>query len=120
MLSPSDFAEFWRQAHPELPSSASPFPWQQRLVNHIADTGHWPNTISVPTGLGKTTALDVAVFTLALSRAKTIAVRMPTRIFLVVDRKVIVDSTYEHAVGISDALKSAQPGTILALSLIHI
>ena len=114
MLSPSDFAEFWRQAHPELPSSASPFPWQQRLVNHIADTRHWPNTISVPTGLGKTTALDVAVFTLALSRAKTIAVRMPTRIFLVVDRKVIVDSTYEHAVGISDALKSAQPGTILA------
>lgn len=105
-LHPSDFAEFWRRVHGRGDDEA-PFPWQQRLVDQICATGKWPDVIDVPTGLGKTTTLDVAVFTLALSLTGAISVKLPRRTFLVIDRRVVVDQSFDHAQRIASALAQA-------------
>lgn len=105
-LSPSSFADFWRGVHQRGVNDA-PFPWQQRLVDEICRTGRWPDVIDVPTGLGKTTSLDVAVFTLALSLSGSINITLPRRIFMVIDRRVVVDQSFEHAQALGEALARA-------------
>ena len=42
-----------------------PFPWQARLAKHVAETDSWPIEVGVPTGLGKTACLDIAIWWLA-------------------------------------------------------
>ena len=96
-LSPGDFAEFFRCVH-----GCEPFPWQQALVNRLADSDTWPDVLDLPTGSGKTAALDAAVFHLAL-RADMPA-RAALRIALVVDRKLIVDDGFARASRIAEAL----------------
>ena len=84
-----------------------PFPWQSRLAAHVASTGKWYPEIGVPTGLGKTACLDIAVWWLA-SQANRIPIdrTAPTRIWWVVNRRLLVDSTYEHAKYISEILNN--------------
>jgi len=83
-----------------------PFPWQIELAR-LACLGEWPRFLSVPTGSGKTAALDAAVFALAaqahLSPAERTAGR---RIFYVVNRRVIVDEAHERAYTIAKALRN--------------
>jgi len=43
-----------------------PFPWQYRLVDRLAGGGGWPEALDLPTGTGKTAAIDAALFHLAL------------------------------------------------------
>ena len=105
-LTPASFADFWRGVHQRGVNEA-PFPWQQRLVDEICQTGRWPDVIDVPTGLGKTTTLDIAVFTLALSLSGSVNVTLPRRIFMVIDRRVVVDQSYEHAQALGEALAKA-------------
>ena len=57
-----DFARFMEEVH-----GHPPFPWQSEAVAEILRTGTWPSLVDVPTGLGKTSMLDVAVFILAMS-----------------------------------------------------
>ena len=85
-----------------------PFPWQQRLVDRLAAEDEWPEVLDLPTGTGKTAALDAAVFHLAL-RTDELS-RAAVRISLVVDRRLVVDDAYERAQGI--AKKLADPDTI--------
>ena len=99
-LRPGDFAGFFRAIH-----GCDPFPWQQALVESLATCGEWPDVLDLPTGSGKTAALDAAVFHLAL-RAK--APRLPAlRIALVVDRRLVVDDAFARAENIADALCAA-------------
>src|SRR5690606_13377008 len=90
------------QAH----SGFTPFPWQERLLDRVLEHG-WPELIDVPTGLGKTSILDVAVFAAALGSENA-----RRRIFFVVDRKLIVDEAYRHACEIQDALAHASPESV--------
>ncbi len=99
-LEPTDFAEYFRIVHKH-----EPFPWQQNLVNQLAKTDTWPDVLDLPTGSGKTTALDAAVFHLAM-RANEPS-RAALRIVFVVDRRLIVDDTYEHARTIAYALSNS-------------
>jgi CRISPR-associated endonuclease/helicase Cas3 len=106
-LSPADFpalfAALW--GHP-------PFAWQTRLLERVRSEG-WPSTLDLPTGSGKTAALDIALFALALDAyEKPEDRRQARRIVLVVDRRVVVDQAYERAVSIAQALAEARDGVL--------
>ncbi len=106
-----------RAALPAMPGFASfyraindrePFPWQNRLASEVARTGEWPAEIGVPTGLGKTACLDIAIWWLASQAHLVPADRAaPTRIWWVVNRRLLVDSTFEHAKRMSRRLREA-------------
>ena len=92
-LSADDFAAFVREV-----TGHDPFPWQRRLLRTVLDDG-WPDLLDLPTGTGKTTAILVALFALALHPQ-----RFPRRIALVVDRRIIVDQVDGYARRIRTAL----------------
>ncbi|MGH9182806.1 MAG: type I-G CRISPR-associated helicase/endonuclease Cas3g [Acidimicrobiales bacterium] len=90
-LQASHFAEFQ-----EAVRGRPPFPWQDDLVAEVLGTGTWPDVIDVPTGLGKTTVIDVAMFVAA---ATGCALGTPgrRRVFFAIDRRIVVDEAYAHA-----------------------
>lgn len=97
------FTDFYRQIH-----GRDPFPWQDRLGRRVAETGCWPDEIGVPTGLGKTACLDIAVWWLASQADREAAERTaPTRIWWVVNRRLLVDSTAEHARSLAGLLAAS-------------
>ncbi|MXW99769.1 MAG: type I-U CRISPR-associated helicase/endonuclease Cas3 [Acidimicrobiaceae bacterium] len=82
----------------EAVNGRAPFPWQTRLARHVADEQAWPSEIGVPTGLGKTACLDIAVWWLASQADLAPSERTaPTRIWWVVNRRLLVDAASEHA-----------------------
>ncbi len=83
-----------------------PFPWQARLATQVLECG-WPDLLDLPTGSGKTTALDIALYTLAAAPD-----RMPRRMVLVVDRRIVVDQAAAHARALLQALQSAAEGPL--------
>ncbi len=88
-----EFPEFYREIH-----KREPFPWQSRLAALVAETEQWPNEIGVPTGLGKTACLEIAVWWLASQADRAPAERTaPTRVWWVVNRRLLVDSTAKQA-----------------------
>ena len=90
-LTAADFATYFKAVH-----GNPPFPWQQRLVEQLACKNRWPDVLDVPTGAGKTAALDAAVFHLAL-QAQSPERTAALRIVLVVDRRLVVDDAYRRA-----------------------
>lgn len=107
-LQADDFPEFFLTVH-----GHAPFAWQATLCDRVCSSGGWPAALDVPTGMGKTAVLDIAVFALALQAELTPADRTaPTRTFLVVDRRVIVDQAHDRAVRIADALADATGGVL--------
>ena len=111
-LTPADFADFVAAVHPRSNDGRvrSPFPWQQALLARVLSDG-WPAVIDVPTGLGKTSILDVSVFTAALQPRSA-----PRRTFFVVDRRIVVDEAYEHAKRISAALHNGTDRVVRAVA----
>ena len=99
MLSPGDFPGFFQEVH-----GHEPFPWQSRLLRRVAETGEWPSVLDLPTGSGKTAAIDIAVFHLALEADCGEARRAPVRIALVVDRRLVVDDAFARAQKLECAL----------------
>lgn len=105
------FAAFHQEVH-----GYNPFPWQSEVVEEIASRGSWPSLVDVPTGLGKTTMLDVAVFLTALDAEAPYDRRVGRRrIFFVVDRRIVVDQAAEHASRISRALRDAVPKSVASI-----
>lgn len=92
-LEHADFDAFMREV-----TGFDPFPWQGRLLRRVLDTG-WPRLLDLPTGTGKTSALLVALYALALAPE-----RSARRIALVVDRRIIVDQVDEFARKVREAL----------------
>lgn len=92
-LGPAQFAPFMKEVtgHP-------PFPWQQRLLETVLASG-WPGLLDLPTGVGKTSTILVALYALALAPE-----RMHRRIALVVDRRIIVDQVDAFARRLRHAL----------------
>ncbi|WP_017559578.1 type I-G CRISPR-associated helicase/endonuclease Cas3g [Nocardiopsis baichengensis] len=97
-LDASAFVDFYRAMH-----GYAPFPWQQDLAVRILDGQDWPAGIDVATGLGKTSIIDIAVFAAA---ARAPAARRRT--FFIVDRRLVVDEAYDHALKIARALSRPQ------------
>jgi len=83
-----------------------PFPWQSRLAA-LAAEGAWPDVIGVPTGLGKTAAIDAAVWALASQAGIPPEERAaPTRIWYVVNRRLLVDGAYAHGLRLASWLSN--------------
>ncbi|WP_253830116.1 type I-G CRISPR-associated helicase/endonuclease Cas3g [Prauserella aidingensis] len=98
-----DFGAFFAELH----HGHQPFPWQWRLLDEVLTTRRWPEALVAPTGSGKTSAIDVHVFALAVAAAEGGALP-PRRLAMVVNRRVLVDDQYEHARALADRL--AEPG----------
>ena len=99
-LRSADFTDFFRAIH-----GPEPFPWQQELVDRLAKCGKWPDVLDLPTGAGKTAAMDAAVFHLAL-RADAPG-KAALRVAFVVDRRLVVDDAFGRAERIANALRRA-------------
>lgn len=107
-LTIDDFEEFFYGVNDH-----SPFPWQKLLAEQVAKQSRWPGVLDLPTGFGKTAALDVAVFHLAMEADRGAERRAPLRIAFVVDRRLVVDDSFKRAGRITLRLKSAQPETVI-------
>ncbi|MEU3170006.1 type I-U CRISPR-associated helicase/endonuclease Cas3 [Streptosporangium sp. NPDC006930] len=106
-LAVTDFPAFYKEVH-----GYEPFPWQTALLDRVVREG-WPELIDVPTGLGKTSVVDVALFAAALGRVRG-QTGVPRRVFFVVDRRLIVDEAYRHAETIAEALRTSNRGSLAA------
>ena len=117
-LAPGDFPAFfqemqtwtgkgWEEADAK---PYPPFPWQARLVEELAAEARWPDLLDLPTGSGKTVALDIAVFHLALQAEAGSARWAAMRICFVVDRRLVVDEAYTRAQRLEAALLDAAGG----------
>ena len=90
-----------------------PFPWQERLANQVAAGSDWPGLVGIPTGLGKTACIDIAIWALAYQADLPPQERnAPTRIWWVVNRRLLVDDTYTHAERIAGRLAGAKTGLL--------
>ncbi len=102
MLSVDDFPAFFEEVH-----GHPPFPWQERLLDQVAAKGEWPSVLDLPTGSGKTAAIDIAVFHVALEADRFEARRAPVRIAFVVDRRLVVDDAFTRAQRLEKALSQS-------------
>jgi CRISPR-associated endonuclease/helicase Cas3 len=98
-LSPDDFTGFFTEVF-----GYEPFPWQKRLLQQIVAQRKWPNVLDLPTGSGKTAAIDIAVFHLALETESKEARCAAVRIAFVVDRRLVVDDAFARAQKLASAL----------------
>jgi CRISPR-associated endonuclease/helicase Cas3 len=105
-LSVEDFSAFFQEVH-----ETWPFPWQERLLLRVVADG-WPAVLDLPTGSGKTAALDIAVFHLALEADRGTERKAPVRIAFVVDRRLVVDDAHTRAKKIADKLIAAEPDSV--------
>jgi CRISPR-associated endonuclease/helicase Cas3 len=95
-----DFPSFYRAVH----GGREPFPWQGRLAT-LVEESDWPEEIGVPTGLGKTSCIDIAVWALARQAHRSPGERTAaTRTWYVVNRRLLVDSGYDQAVHLARLL----------------
>lgn len=85
------FVDFVRAVH-----GHDPFPWQVRAAEALC-AGEIPEAICVPTGTGKTSILDAAIF--AMSKGKLVR-----RVAYTVDRRLVVDGVSDHAQRLAAAL----------------
>ena len=111
-LNGEHFDAFFNELH-----GFDPFPWQSRLARRVVaargSESAWPEALALPTAAGKTACIDIAVFALACQSGWEPGERTaPRRIFFVVDRRVIVDATYERAKRIEERLQWAEGGIV--------
>jgi CRISPR-associated endonuclease/helicase Cas3 len=97
-----DFAKFFAAVN----GGHTPFGWQEKLLDTVLG-GRWPDRIAAPTGAGKTSAIDVHVFANALTTV-TGGPRLPRRLIMVVDRRILVDDQYQRARELAEKLASPE------------
>jgi CRISPR-associated endonuclease/helicase Cas3 len=104
-LTPADFENYFHELHGH---DRSPYDWQSRLAGQVV-AGRWPGTIDLPTGSGKTSCLDIAVFALSCQVSWKRSDRTaPRRIFFCVNRRVIVDEASRRGEKIARAIWQAE------------
>jgi CRISPR-associated endonuclease/helicase Cas3 len=90
-LSIDDFSVFHASIH-----GYAPFEWQTRLLRQICSERRWPRVLDLPTGAGKTSCIDIALFALALDAYAGAERFAPLRIAMVVDRRLVVDQVADR------------------------
>ena len=74
----------------------TPMPWQELLYQRFI-AGDFPQSLSLPTGLGKTTVIHIWLLALAVEPT-----RVPRRLVYVVNRRTIVDQATREAETVRD------------------
>ncbi|MGB3708225.1 type I-G CRISPR-associated helicase/endonuclease Cas3g [Gordonia sp. (in: high G+C Gram-positive bacteria)] len=108
-LSPEQFGDFFEEVN-----GFRPFQWQERLLKTVLSGGLWPEVIAAPTGTGKSNVVDVHVFANALAGWGR-GPRVPRRLSVVVNRRAIVDSHFDHASDIRGLLREGTGGPVTEL-----
>jgi CRISPR-associated endonuclease/helicase Cas3 len=112
-LSTADFGAFHAAVH----DGRLPFEWQQRLLKQVVANKAWPRVLDLPTGAGKTTCIDVALFALALDAQSDDDQRWcPRRIAMVVDRRIVVDQVAERGRRLLDALMTSTDSVVVKVA----
>lgn len=112
-LTTSDFGAFHRAVH----DGNGPFKWQERLLEKIVEERHWPRVLDLPTGAGKTTCIDIALFALALDAGRRMEERWcPRRITMVVDRRIVVDQVAERGRALLRSLLTSKDAVIVEVA----
>lgn len=107
---PRFFGDLWSSVDDEQPQ---PFPWQVELVSQLAEQRRWPDLCDLPTGSGKTSLLEIAIFLQALEADVKPAERWaPRRVVLVVDRRVVVDQAHDRGQYIRQRLDESGGGPL--------
>jgi CRISPR-associated endonuclease/helicase Cas3 len=70
-----------------------PFPWQERLLELFL-TNELPDSLDIPTGLGKTSVMAIWLV------ARALGAKLPRRLVYVVDRRAVVDQATDVAQGL--------------------
>lgn len=86
-----DFSRFFELCH-----GTKAYSWQIDLAERVYRDRRWPPALDLPTASGKTAAIDIALFVLARSAHEGCPGDFPRRIFLVVDRRVLVDQAWSR------------------------
>ncbi len=108
-----DFAAFHAAVH-----GKPPFSWQERLLRELDAARTWPKVLDLPTGAGKTTCVDIALFALALDAGRPPAERWcARRIAMVVDRRVVVDHAAERGRNLLRSLTEAENGVLAEVAV---
>ncbi len=113
------FHDLWcKETTHRVPQCFTPFPWQSELARRVAEArpgdsySCWPQALALPTAAGKTACVDMAIFALACQADRAPGERTaPRRLFFVVDRRVIVDETFERARNLAEKLRDARKDT---------
>jgi len=92
----------------KLGAGATPFPWQQELLDRMR-AGTLPDQLDIPTGLGKTSVLAIWLVARAFHRD------LPGRLAYVVDRRAVVDQATEEAGRLAELLAPGATGPLGAL-----
>jgi CRISPR-associated endonuclease/helicase Cas3 len=117
-LSTSDFGAFHAAVHVDKEGvGKQPFAWQQRLLEKIVGDKAWPGVLDLPTGAGKTTCIDVALFALALDATNGDEHRWcPRRIAMIVDRRIVVDQVAERGRKLLSALMTSSDAVVVEVA----
>jgi CRISPR-associated endonuclease/helicase Cas3 len=83
------------------------------LLRTVISRKAWPRVLDLPTGAGKTTCIDIALFALALDASRPPAERWcARRIAMVVDRRVVVDQAADRGRLLLRRLTEATDGVL--------
>ena len=96
-----DFARFFEICH-----DVEPYRWQRRLSDQVLADRKWPPALDLPTGSGKTSAIDIALYALAAFAHKGEFGIFPRRIILIADRRVLVDQAWRRGERLLERIES--------------
>jgi CRISPR-associated endonuclease/helicase Cas3 len=109
-LTTSNFGAFHAAVH----GGKQPFAWQRRLLEQVFRDKRWPSVLDLPTGVGKTTCIDIALFALALDAENDARDRWcARRIAMVVDRRIVVDQAAERGRALLHSLMTSTDATVI-------
>lgn len=91
MIDTDDFPSYFQAL-----SSHQPLKWQHRLFNRLV-SGVVPGSVTLPTGLGKTSIIPIWLIALAQSARANDGPPLPRRLVYVVNRRTVVDQATDDA-----------------------
>ena len=102
MVKYPSFDKFYHAVH-----GFYPYEWQKDVANYVDKNGYFPSQISVPTGLGKTSNIDIAVWSIGKQIYEGKKRTVGQRIVLAVERQVIVDGISRHVENLVDKVNNS-------------